>query len=57
MSKDSTVEVAGLLAKLAEAERQAERGELDPAEVPGLARAQRVVRELAAWPVESDSDR
>ncbi|UJW35889.1 hypothetical protein L3Q67_20085 [Saccharothrix sp. AJ9571] len=57
MSKDSTVEVAGLLAKLADAERQAERGELDPAEVPGLARAQRIVRELAAWPVESDSDR
>lgn len=57
MSKDSTVEVAGLLAKLAEAERQAERGELNPAEVPGLARAQRIVRELANWPVESDSDR
>ncbi|WP_199430643.1 hypothetical protein [Qaidamihabitans albus] len=57
MAQQSTVDVASLLAKLAEAQHQAERGELDPAELPGLGRAQRIVREAAGWPVEADSDR
>ncbi|SFB58569.1 hypothetical protein SAMN05216266_12254 [Amycolatopsis marina] len=57
MSQQSSVDVAGLLAKLAEAQHAAERGELDPAELPGLVRAQRIVRELGGWPVEADSDR
>ncbi|TWE23037.1 hypothetical protein [Prauserella muralis] len=57
MAQQSTVDVAGLLATLAEAQRKAERGELNPAELPGLVRAQRLVRELAGWPVEADSDR
>ncbi|MBK1786263.1 hypothetical protein [Prauserella cavernicola] len=57
MGQQSNVDVAGLLAKLAEAEHQAERGELNPAELPGLIRAQRLVRDLAGWPKEVDSDR
>ncbi|MFF5990553.1 MULTISPECIES: hypothetical protein [Prauserella] len=57
MAQQSTVDVAGLLAKLAEAEHQAERGELNPAELPGLVRAQRLVRDFAGWPKEVDSDR
>ncbi|PRX48567.1 hypothetical protein B0I33_104384 [Prauserella shujinwangii] len=57
MARQSTVDVAGLLAKLAEAQHQAERGELNPAELPGLVRAQRIVREAAGWPIEADSDR
>ncbi|MEU6643894.1 hypothetical protein ABZ863_15255 [Saccharomonospora sp. NPDC046836] len=55
MRQQPTVEVAGLLAKLAEAEHQAERGEFNPAEVPGLVRAQRIVRDLAGWPTQSGS--
>lgn len=57
MSQQSSVDVADLLVKLAEAQHGAERGELDPAELPGLVRAQRIVRDLADWPVEVDSDR
>jgi hypothetical protein len=57
MSQDDAVDVAALLAKLAEVQKEAERGELDAAEVPGLIRAQRVIREFADWPVEADSDR
>jgi hypothetical protein len=57
MSQQSSVDVADLLVKLAEAQHGAERGELDPAELPGLVRAQRIVRELVDWPVEADSDR
>ncbi|GAB3494330.1 hypothetical protein [Amycolatopsis cihanbeyliensis] len=57
MTQQSSVDVVGLLTKLAEAQFKAERGELDPAELPGLVRAQRIVRDLAEWPVEADSDR
>lgn len=57
MAQQANVDVAELLAKLAEAQHEAERGELNPAELPGLERAQRIVREAAGWPIESDSDR
>ncbi|MFC4000846.1 hypothetical protein ACFS2C_12315 [Prauserella oleivorans] len=57
MAHSSTVDVADLLAKLAEAQEEADRGELDPAEVPGLVRAQRIVRDVAGWPKEADSNR
>ncbi|WP_165436523.1 hypothetical protein [Amycolatopsis suaedae] len=57
MAQADEIEVAGLLARLAEAQHQAELGELNPAELPGLLRAQRIVREIADWPVEADSDR
>jgi hypothetical protein len=76
MSRVDRVEVAEVLARLAELEHgakigvdEAERlaGD-DPAavlrqrtfssgEVSGLVQAQRVVRELAGWPVEADSNR
>lgn len=71
-----SVEVAELLARLAELENGARTGVEDaeqlagpdPAdiarqrtfsegEVSGLELAQRLVRELAGWPVEADSDR
>ena len=57
MAQADKIEVAGLLARLAEAQHQAELGELNPAELPGLLRARRIVREIADWPVEADSDR
>lgn len=57
VTQQSTIDVVGLLTKLAEAQHNAELGELDPAELPGLVRAQRLVREYAGWPVEADSDR
>ncbi|SFO88527.1 hypothetical protein SAMN05421810_101295 [Amycolatopsis arida] len=57
MARQDTVDVVGLLTKLAEAQHKAELGELDPRELPGLVRAQRLVREYAGWPVEADSDR
>lgn len=57
MSNETTIEVAGLLAKLAEAQALAEAGETDYAELSGLIRAQRIVREYADWAVEADSGR
>lgn len=53
MSGETTIEVARVLARL----KVAEEGALeeDPAAVPGLARAQDLIRELAGWPVEDDS--
>jgi hypothetical protein len=53
VSGEATVEVAQVLARLKVAEELA-AGE-DPAAVPGLARAQALIRELAGWPVEDDS--
>ncbi|MGH3622956.1 MAG: hypothetical protein ACRDQ5_14355 [Sciscionella sp.] len=71
-----SVEVAELLARLAELENGARTGVEDAeklagpdpvevtrqrtfsqGEVSGFELAQRVVRELAGWPVEADSDR
>ncbi|WP_026423810.1 hypothetical protein [Actinokineospora inagensis] len=56
-----TVEVTALLAKLAEAERDARALATDEpyrdGQAAGLELAQRIVRELAALPVEADSGR
>jgi hypothetical protein len=71
-----TVEVAELLARLAELENGARTGianaeqlagpdqaeitrqrTFSEGELSGLSLAQRLVRELAGWPVEADSDR
>ncbi|RLK60001.1 hypothetical protein [Actinokineospora cianjurensis] len=56
-----TVEVIALLAKLAEAERDARELTADESyrdgQAAGLALAQRIVREQANLPVEADSDR
>lgn len=71
-----TVEVAELLARLAELENGARTGIQDAeqlagpdaaeiarqrtfseGELSGLSLAQRMIRELAGWPVEADSDR
>jgi hypothetical protein len=76
MERVDSVEVAEVLAKLAELEHGAKVGVdeaerlagTDPAavlrqrtfsegEVSGLMLAQRVLRELAGWPVEADSNR
>jgi hypothetical protein len=76
MERVDSVEVAEVLAKLAELEHGAKVGVdeaerlagNDPAavlrqrtysegEMSGLMLAQRVVRELAGWPVEADSNR
>ena len=57
MSHETKIDVAGLLAKLAEAQKSAEQGQTDYAELSGLIKAQRLVREYADWPVEADSDR
>ena len=53
MSGEATLEVAQVLARLKVAEELA-AGE-DPAAVPGLERAQALIRELAGWPVEDDA--
>ncbi|MGQ0839693.1 hypothetical protein [Actinokineospora sp.] len=56
-----TVEVTAVLAKLAEAERDARDLTTDETyrlgQAAGLELAQRIVRELAGLPVEADSDR
>jgi hypothetical protein len=76
MERVDHVEVAELLARLAELERGARIGVDDaerlaggePAavlrqrtfsegEMSGIVQAQRIVRELAGWPVEADSNR
>jgi hypothetical protein len=53
VNDEATIEVAEVLARL----KVAEQGAIDedPAAVPGLARAQALIRELAGWPVEDDS--
>ncbi|HEY9413542.1 MAG TPA: hypothetical protein VIQ30_02180 [Pseudonocardia sp.] len=53
MSGEATVEVAQVLARLKVAEEHAATG--DPSLVPGLVRAQAIVRELEGWPVEEDA--
>jgi hypothetical protein len=57
VSHETKIDIAGLLARLAEAQKHAEQDEASRAELPGLIRAQRLVREYADWPVEADSDR
>lgn len=53
MSGEATVEVTQVLARLKVAEEQAAAD--DPSLVPGLVRAQAIVRELEGWPVEEDA--
>jgi hypothetical protein len=53
VSGEATVEVAQVLARLKVAEEHAATG--DPSLVPGLVRAQAIVRELEGWPVEEDA--
>lgn len=53
MSGEATVEVAKVLARLKVAEEHATTE--DPSLVPGLVRAQAIVRELEGWPVEDDA--
>jgi len=56
-----TIEVISVLAKLAEAERDARELSTDESyragQAAGLELAQRIVRELAGLPVEADSGR
>ncbi|EWC62092.1 hypothetical protein UO65_2606 [Actinokineospora spheciospongiae] len=56
-----TIEVISVLAKLAEAERDARELSTDESyragQAAGLELAQRIVRELAGLPVEADSSR
>jgi hypothetical protein len=53
VSGEATVEVAQVLARLKVAEEHAAND--DPSLVPGLVRAQAIVRELEGWPVEDDA--
>jgi hypothetical protein len=53
VSGEATVEVAQVLARLKVAEEHAAAE--DPSLVPGLVRAQAIVRELEGWPVEEES--
>lgn len=53
MSDEATVEVAQVLARLKVVEDQAAAE--DPSLVPGLVRAQAIIRELEGWPVEDDA--